>query len=124
MANQYLKSVRTRFRNTLNRENESANRMLYDFEAAKNEGIEIDREALVEKLERCTEKIQQCREKLEIQSEKLASALSEKETEACQTVVDEDSELCDYSMERYLDLKSLRAKLMKEVKTEPSHDTF
>lgn len=124
MANQYLKSVRTRFRNTLNRENESANRMFYDFEAAKNEGIEIDREALVEKLERCTEKIQQYREKLEIQSEKLASALSEKETEACQTVVDEDSELCDYSMERYLDLKSLRAKLMKEVKTEPSHDTF
>ena len=35
--------------------------------------------------------------------------------DACQIVIDEDSELCDYSMERYLDMKGLEAKLMKEV---------
>ena len=44
--------------------------------------------------------------------------------DACQILIDEDSELCDYSMERYLDMKGLKAKLMKEVKNEGSTETF
>ena len=66
------------------------------------------------------EKIHQYHEKLESQSEKLAAAIIEMYPDACQIVIDEDSELCDYSMERYLDMKGLKAKLMKEVKTEGS----
>ena len=56
MANQYLKSVRTRFRNTLKKENEIANNILEEFTLAENEGSEIDKEALTEKLERSMEK--------------------------------------------------------------------
>ena len=56
MANQYLKSVRTRFRNTLKKENEIANNKLEEFTLAENEGSEIDKEALTEKLERSMEK--------------------------------------------------------------------
>ena len=44
--------------------------------------------------------------------------------DACQIVIDEDSEFCDYSMERYLDMKGLKAKLVKEVKTEGSTETY
>ena len=38
-------------------------------------------------------------------------------------VVEEDSALCEQSMDRYLDMKSIRSKLMKEIKTEPSSET-
>ena len=81
MANQYLKSVCTRFRNTPTRENEYSNQILNDFMIAESEGVDIDKEAFAEKLERCMEKIQQYREKLENQSEKLASAISETDPE-------------------------------------------
>ena len=50
------------------------------------------------------EKIQQYREKLENQSEKLASAISETDPETCKEVIDEDSDLCEQSMDRYLDM--------------------
>ena len=69
MANQYLKSVPTRFRNTLKKENEIANNILEEFTKDENEGSEIDKEALAEKLERSMEKIHQYHEKLESQSE-------------------------------------------------------
>ena len=44
--------------------------------------------------------------------------------DACQIVIDEDGELWDYSMERYLDMKGLNAKLMKGLKTEGSTEIF
>ena len=71
------------------------------------------------------EKIQQYREKLENQSEKLATAVSEKEPDVSDEVVEEDSDLCEQSMDsyRYLNMKNIRSKLMKEIKTEPSSET-
>ena len=48
MANQYLISVRTRFRNTLKRENEIANSILEEFTLAEEDGSDIDKEALTE----------------------------------------------------------------------------
>ena len=49
MANQYLKSVRTRFWNTLKRENEIANNILEEFTLAEEDGSGIDKEALTKK---------------------------------------------------------------------------
>ena len=48
VANQYLKSVRTRFRNTLKKENEIVNYKLEEFTLAENEGSKIDEETLTE----------------------------------------------------------------------------
>ena len=124
MAEQYLKAVRTRFRNTLTKENEYASQMLNDLMIAESEGVDIDKEAYADKLEKCMEKIKQYREKLENQSDKLASAISEADPDACKDVIDDDNDLCEQSMDRYLDMKSMKAKLMKEVKPEPSTETF
>ena len=58
MAEQYLKAVRTRFRNTFTKENEYASQMLNDLMIAESEGADIDKEAYADKLEKCMEKNQ------------------------------------------------------------------
>ena len=88
MATKYLKSVRTRYRNTLTRENENAGRLIYEIRLTLDEESEIDKDSCIEKLERCM----QYREQLENQSEKLATALSENEPDVSDEVVEEDSD--------------------------------
>ena len=56
MAHQYLKYVRTRFRNTLKRENEIANNKLEEFTLAEEDDSDFDKTALTEILERSMEK--------------------------------------------------------------------
>ena len=124
MAAQYLKSVRTRFRNILTNENEKATYLINDIRTSQTEGLEIDKESYADRMKRCMEKIQQYREKLEIQSEKLATAMTERNRDACKEIIDDDSDRCEQSMERYLDLKSLKAKLLKVVKSEPSSEAL
>ena len=103
MATKYLKSVRTRYRNTLTRENENAGRLIYEIRLTLDEESEIDKDSCIEKLERCMEKIQQYREKLENQSEKLATALSEKEPDVSDEVVAEHSDCVN---SRWIDIST------------------
>ena len=103
MANvTYLKGIRTRYRNFLEKEIEIANVMSRTI--SESAGVE----PLIELIGKCVEKLQMYTEKVEIQTEKLCSALDESESEFIENILGQDSQLCAEAVERYIDLKQLK----------------
>ncbi|XP_053388626.1 uncharacterized protein LOC128551737 [Mercenaria mercenaria] len=116
----YLKSVRTRFRNTLKEEVEKAASLL----TSESEEYELDEK--ISSASSCMEKISLYREKVENQSEKLVTSMGE--SEEIEVIVDDDCSLCFRAMDIYLELKNFLSKLYKlkdklEEKTHEESDT-
>ena len=118
MANlTYIKGVRTRYRNVLEIEIQSANDLI------KSGKHTEDLENQVSNVTKCLEKIKSYSDKVEMQSEKLASAIGESDDEFTETIVNDDCKLYSDAMERYVDLISLREMLMLEKQREDSNKT-
>ena len=100
MANlTYIKGVRTRYRNVLETEIQSAKDLI-------KSGLYIeDLENQISKVTKCLETIKSYSDKVELQSEKLASALGEDDDEFTVTIVNDDCQLCSDAMDMYVNLK-------------------
>ena len=102
----YLKGVRTRFRNTLEKEIQNSSSIL-------SSNIELlEREIHVDRISVCAQKIKTYMDKLEIQTEKVASALTESDSEYMELMLEEDFALQAHAVDCHLNLKQLKDTLM------------
>jgi len=97
----YIKSVRTRFRNSLEKEISIAEQLTSE---AFQEYI-TDCEKQITSCNICIEKICGNKEKVQSQSEKMCLSLSESDDELLTKVVNDDADLCDIAVERCVQLR-------------------
>ena len=108
----YLKGIRTRYRNFLEKEIAIASDILhYD-----PDQIDVDR-VLIE-ITKCVEKMKMYSEKVEIQTEKLSCALDETESDYLDTILGQDSQICADAMECCIDLKQMKETLIESKEKE------
>jgi len=108
----YLKGVRTRYRNIIQKEIQIGVSIL------QAEVTKANHEKCVLKATKCIERLKCYVEKLENQSSNLASAYDEETTEVIDGIVEEDCELCSEAMDCQLDLHEFNERLVREVKIE------
>lgn len=102
----YLKGIRTRYRNFLEKEIENATNIL------RYDRVEIDVEHAVDEINKCVEKLNVYSEKVEIQTEKLSCALDENESDFLNNILGQDSQICADAMECCIDLKQMKEKMI------------
>ncbi len=115
MTLKYLKAVRTRYRNTIEREIQESKMIL----SANVE--QVDRKVLVDSASKCSEKLKLYSEKLEFQSGKLASVIEE-EGGDIDTIIEQDDVLCSKAMDSYSDLSNFKERLVDSIKNEDKSD--
>lgn len=111
MANiSYIKGVRTRFRNVLEREISVAKDLLtYIVKDGEEEEMEL-------KISKCMEKLKSFIEKVETQSEKLCCFIKESVSELIGMILDEDCSLCTEALDLHSDLKHFKEKNVLRIK--------
>jgi len=114
----YIKGVRTRHRNSLEREITCCKEIL----ASQTE--EVNKEQEIVKSTKCIKLLKSYCEKVEIQSEKYISSLQDSDDDVEQ-ILDEDYSLCAKAMECCVELEEYREYLQctcaKSVKIEQKH---
>ena len=123
-ALRYVKAVRTRHRNSLEKEIDIATELL------KQEHAEIDRIELKAQINGCVRTIKSYSDKVETQCEKYISALEENEENKTEmdTILDEDMSLCERAMDCVKLLEQMSIKVgtettrMKEKEEKASHE--
>jgi len=108
----YLKGVRTRYRNIIQKEIQIGVSIL------QAEVTKANHEKCVLKATKCIERLKCYVETLENQSSNLASAYDEETTEVIDGIVEEDCQLCSEAMDCQLDLHEFKEMLVHEVKVE------
>ena len=108
----YLKGVRTRYFNALNKEVDTAAYLL-----AKDD-TEISSRELLSSVSVCAEKLQTLVNKLETQSEKVAAAISGSEEDITEEILAQDSKICDCAWDSISKLKQLENELSDLIKRE------
>ncbi|XP_060601760.1 uncharacterized protein LOC132755001 [Ruditapes philippinarum] len=105
---QYIKGVRTRFRNIL------------DLEIQKGDGLlnteideEFDLDRMLNEVSKCFEKVKEYKEKVERQSEKLVESIDKKESEMIEEIIDEDLTLCEKAFDMCQNLQVFTKTLMQ-----------
>lgn len=108
----YLKGVRTRYFNILDKEVKSAHELLEtDLSLANTDDV-------LSNIHLCVDKLKTYVDKLEVQSEKLTCAIGETDEELTDSILKDDTNLCDAALEICSKLKLIEAKLYVKVKQE------
>ena len=107
----YLKGVRTRYFNALNKVDTAA------YLLAKDD-TEISSRELLSSVSVCAEKLQTLVNKLETQSEKVAAAISGSEEDITEEILAQDSKICDCAWDSISKLKQLENELSDLIKRE------
>ena len=98
----YLKGVRTRYINILEKEIQCGSDILVsDLEL-------IDKTELILSVNKCVERLQLYCDKVENQTDKLAEAIWNKDTDLSEQLVTENASICDKAMEYAINLKQLK----------------
>lgn len=108
----YLKGVRTRYFNILEKEVHNASLLI------QSDLVEEDKNEILSNISICVEKLQTYSAKLESQSEKLTAAVGESDENFIERTLEEDTQLCDSALNSCSQLNKLEMQLNKMIKQE------